>query len=78
MNMHSRTHMDHRETMDRRETQGEGRKRQARERPAKPGLWKLLVASALILVGLLAMVGLFEDSGSDFSTPKPAEQTNDG
>lgn len=70
MNTHSRTHMDQ------HDTQGESRKTQVRERPARPGLWKLLVAAALILLGLLIVVGLFEDTESEFNTPNPAQQTD--
>jgi len=62
--------------MDQGETQGESRKTQVRERQARPGLWKLLVAAALILLGLLLLVGLFEDTESEFSTPNPAQQTD--
>ncbi|MGK6311669.1 hypothetical protein [Neorhizobium sp. DT-125] len=64
MNMHSRT------PMDRRETQGGHR-----EKPVKPGLWKLLAAAALILLGLAVVVEIFEDTESAFNAPEPAQQT---
>ncbi|MGK9052691.1 hypothetical protein [Xaviernesmea oryzae] len=66
MNMHSRPHVSHRETQ-------EG----SRRRPAKSGLWKLLAAAALILLGLAVVVELFEDTESAFNAPDPAQQTQD-
>ncbi|WP_117192185.1 hypothetical protein [Rhizobium terrae] len=64
MNIHSRTHSrTHSHERNLQDTK--------RDQPAKAGLGKLLVAAAMILLGLILIVGLFGDGTSDFTAPKP-------
>ncbi|WP_105371432.1 hypothetical protein [Neorhizobium huautlense] len=39
--------------------------------PVKAGLWKLLVAAALILLGLIAAIEIFGDAGAELVAPRP-------
>lgn len=55
---------------DRPEVQGE-----SSQSPMAGGLWKLLVAAILILLGLIAAMEFFGDGNNDFITPNPAQQT---
>jgi len=59
MNMHSHMRIEN------------SSKHVATEKPAKAGLWKLLVAAALILAGLIGAIEIFGDKNSDFATRAP-------
>jgi hypothetical protein len=63
MNIHSHTRADHREAQD-----------ESSQRPIAGGLWKLLVAAVLILLGLIVTMEVFGDGSSDFITSNPARQ----
>ncbi len=39
------------------------------------GLWKLMGAAALILLGLIVAMEAFRDGNSNFIAPNPAQQT---
>jgi hypothetical protein len=45
------------------------------ERPCNPGLWKLLVAAAAILIMLVVVMEIFEDTEQGAITLLPAQQT---
>lgn len=56
MNMHSPTQMDH-QTLDHEKARHE-----QNNTHAKAGLWKLLVAAAVILLAMVAMIEIFGSS----------------
>ncbi|CDN49519.1 hypothetical protein [Neorhizobium galegae] len=64
MNIHSQTRSD------RREMQGENSQRQM-----AGGLWKLLSAAILILLGLIVAMEALGDGNNGFVAPNPAQQT---
>ncbi|EUB97851.1 hypothetical protein PMI07_000411 [Rhizobium sp. CF080] len=64
MTIHSHTRAD------RSEVQGE-----SSPAPIAGGLWKLLVAAILILLGLIIAMEFFGAGDNDFITPNPTRQT---
>ncbi|MEN3147580.1 hypothetical protein ABCW43_09715 [Neorhizobium sp. IRAMC:178] len=64
MNIHGRTRADHREVQDK-----------SSPKSTTNGLWKLLGAAALILLGLIVAMEAFSDGNNNFITPNPAQQT---
>jgi len=64
MNTHSHTHADH-----------SGVKDDAGRRPAPGGLWKLLVAAVLILLGLIVAMETLGDGDNSFVASGPPQHT---
>lgn len=64
MNIHSHTHSDHREMQS-----------ENSQRHLAGGLWKLLIAAILILLGLIVAMEVLGDSNNGFVAPNPAQQT---
>lgn len=64
MNIHGHTRAEHRQEQD-----------ESRQKPMTGGLWKLLGAAALILLGLIVAMEAFRDGNSNFIAPNPAQQT---
>jgi len=60
MDIRSHTNLNHREMEQTRP-----------QPPAKAGLWKLLVAAVLILLGLIAAIEIFGDAGTELVAPHP-------
>jgi hypothetical protein len=66
MDIRSRTHLNHREMEQPRH-----------QTPVKAGLWKLLVAAVLILLGLIAAIEIFGDAGTELVAPNPPVVTTE-
>ncbi|WP_105384850.1 hypothetical protein [Neorhizobium alkalisoli] len=60
MDIRSHTNLNHREMEQTRH-----------QAPVKAGLWKLLVAAVLILLGLIAAIEIFGDAGTELVAPNP-------
>ena len=60
MDIRSHSNLNHREMKEARH-----------QTPVEAGLWKLLVAAALILLGLIASIEIFGDTGTELVAPHP-------
>ncbi|WP_046634301.1 hypothetical protein [Neorhizobium galegae] len=64
MNIHGHPRAEHRQAQD-----------ESRQKPMTGGLWKLLGAAALILLGLVVAMEIFRGGNNNFIAPNPAQQT---